>query len=78
MSLCWAAATVLTNVQEVVSSGISSAEGVAVDWLSLRIYWVESNLNQIEVADFNGGARTTVVSGDIENPRAIVVDPGTG
>ena len=68
----------LSNVQEVVSVGISSAEGIAIDWVAGRIYWVESNLNQIEVADFNGGARTTVVSGDIENPRAIVVDPGTG
>ena len=68
----------LSNVQEVVSVGISSAEGIAIDWVAGRIYWVESNLNQIEVADFNGARRTTLVSRDVENPRAIVVDPATG
>ena len=65
-------------MRPVIGEGISSAEGIAVDWVTQHIYWVESDLNQIEVADFSGDFRTTLLSQNIENPRALVVDPSKG
>lgn len=29
--------------------GLSTAEGLAVDWVAGNLYWVESSLHQIEV-----------------------------
>ncbi|GIY95887.1 low-density lipoprotein receptor-related protein 1 [Caerostris extrusa] len=40
----------LTNIEVVVQTGLATAEGLAVDWIGENLYWVESNLDQIEVA----------------------------
>lgn len=61
-----------------VKSGLNRAEGLAVDWMGLNLYWVESSLDQIEVAHLNGSFRRTLVAGDMENPRAIALDPRYG
>lgn len=65
----------LTDVEVVVQNGLTTTEGLAVDWVASNIYWVESNLDQIEVAKLNGSYRRSLVAGDIENPRAIALDP---
>jgi len=67
-----------TNIDTVVNYGIATAEGLAVDWITEHLYWVESNLDQIEVADFNGNNRLTLVSGFMDSPRAIALDPRVG
>ena len=62
----------------VVKSGLATAEGLAVDWMGQNLYWVESNLDQIEVARLNGSFRRTLVAVDLESPRAIALDPRYG
>ncbi len=71
MSVCEA----ITNIEVLVSVGLATPEGIAVDWIAERIYWVESSLDQIEVARFDGSMRLTIISGSMEGPRAIAVDP---
>ncbi|XP_050312267.1 prolow-density lipoprotein receptor-related protein 1 isoform X2 [Anthonomus grandis grandis] len=68
----------LGNIEVVVNAGLSTAEGLAVDWIGQNLYWVESNLDQIEVAKLNGSFRRTLVVGEMESPRAIAVDPRDG
>lgn len=58
--------------------GLSTAEGLAIDWITKHLYWVESNLDQIEVANFNGSQRATLMAGNMESPRAIALDPKAG
>ncbi|XP_074631939.1 nidogen-like isoform X3 [Acropora palmata] len=55
-----------------------SPEGIAVDWLGRNIYWTDSRLGVIQVARINGSDRRTLVSSDLANPRAIIVDPPNG
>lgn len=69
---------VLTDIEEIVKSGLATAEGLAVDWMGQNLYWVESNMDQIEVAKVNGSFRRTLVASDLENPRAIALDPRYG
>uniref|UniRef100_A0A803TTL1 EGF-like domain-containing protein n=1 Tax=Anolis carolinensis TaxID=28377 RepID=A0A803TTL1_ANOCA len=59
----------------VIQYGLATPEGLAVDWIAGNIYWVESNLDQIEVAKLDGTMRSTLLAGDIEHPRAIALDP---
>ncbi|XP_002741307.2 prolow-density lipoprotein receptor-related protein 1-like [Saccoglossus kowalevskii] len=68
----------LINVEPVVETGLATTEGLAVDWIADNIYWVESNLDQIEVARINGTMRTTLIAGNMESPRAIALDPRDG
>ncbi|XP_067627209.1 prolow-density lipoprotein receptor-related protein 1 isoform X1 [Eurosta solidaginis] len=68
----------LRKVEAVVHSGLSTTEGLAVDWIGMNLYWVDSNLDQIEVAKLNGSFRRTLVAGDMESPRAIALDPREG
>ncbi|KAI9558491.1 hypothetical protein GHT06_015278 [Daphnia sinensis] len=68
----------LTNIEVVVQTGLATAEGLAVDWIGENLYWVESNLDQIEVAKLNGSFRRTLIAGNMESPRAIALDPRHG
>lgn len=68
----------IQNVEPVVQTGLSTAEGLAVDWIGGNLYWVDSNLDQIEVARVNGSFRRTLIAGDMASPRAIALDPRDG
>lgn len=68
----------LSGIEVVVQQGLSTAEGLAVDWLGGNLYWVESSLHQIEVARLDGRHRRTLLAGDMDSPRALAVDPNEG
>ncbi|CAG0878905.1 unnamed protein product [Cyprideis torosa] len=53
-------------------------EGLAVDWVGKKIYWLDRNSKQLDVAELNGTNRLTLKNTDISYPRAIVVHPGIG
>ena len=52
----------VTNVKCIVSSGLARVEGLAVDWVGKTLYWINSILDQIEVATLRGEFRTTLIS----------------
>lgn len=55
---------------------IISPEGIAIDWVSRRIYWTDSQKHTIEVADLEDAKiRATIASTGLQNPRGIAVDP---
>uniref|UniRef100_A0A3P9A5H3 EGF-like domain-containing protein n=1 Tax=Esox lucius TaxID=8010 RepID=A0A3P9A5H3_ESOLU len=65
----------VTGIEVVVQHGLATPEGLAVDWIAGKLYWIDSNLDQIEVAKLNGALRTTLIAGGMEHPRAIALDP---
>uniref|UniRef100_A0A3B4E5T6 EGF-like domain-containing protein n=1 Tax=Pygocentrus nattereri TaxID=42514 RepID=A0A3B4E5T6_PYGNA len=68
----------VTGIEVVVQHGLATPEGLAVDWIAGNLYWIDSNLDQIEVAKLNGEMRTTLIAGGMEHPRALALDPGQG
>uniref|UniRef100_A0A6Q2Z9X6 EGF-like domain-containing protein n=1 Tax=Esox lucius TaxID=8010 RepID=A0A6Q2Z9X6_ESOLU len=68
----------VTGIEVVVQHGLATPEGLAVDWIAGNLYWIDSNLDQIEVARLNGEMRTTLIAGGMEHPRAMALDPGQG
>ncbi len=68
----------VSSTEVVVQHGLATPEGLAVDWIAGNLYWIDSNLDQIEVSKLNGELRTTLIAGRMEHPRAIAVDPGQG
>lgn len=59
-------------------SGLKMPRGIAIDWVAGNIYWTDSGRDVIEVAQMKGENRKTLISGMIDEPHAIVVDPLRG
>uniref|UniRef100_A0A1Q3FIC5 Putative low-density lipoprotein receptor n=1 Tax=Culex tarsalis TaxID=7177 RepID=A0A1Q3FIC5_CULTA len=65
-----------TDRKPFITKDIVSPEGVAVDWISRRLYWTDSAKDTIEVASLDDpDLRTIIVSKYLVNPRGIAVDP---
>ncbi|XP_064599623.1 nidogen-1-like isoform X3 [Liolophura sinensis] len=67
-----------SDAEVLVSDGLSSPEGVAVDWLSRNLYWTDSGVDRIEVARLDGTYRRTLFDQGLVNPRSIVLNPSRG
>ncbi|KAG9349405.1 hypothetical protein JZ751_027848 [Albula glossodonta] len=52
----------VTGIEVVVQHGLATPEGLAVDWIAGNFYWIDSNLDHIEVAKLNGDMRTTLIA----------------
>ena len=59
------------KVEVIVSSGLSLVEGLAYDWVADNIYWLDSKLNTIEVANADGSHRMILVNQNITQPRGL-------
>lgn len=63
---------------DIISTGLDLVEGLAYDWIAHNIYWLDSKLNTIEVAQENGSARIVLVKENITQPRGMCLDPSPG
>ncbi|XP_068234569.1 very low-density lipoprotein receptor-like isoform X2 [Palaemon carinicauda] len=62
----------------VIENDVTTVDGLAVDWLYNHIYWTNTDKDTIEVADFNGDMRKTLIRDSLDEPRAIAVYPSEG
>lgn len=54
------------------------SDGIAVDWVSNKLYWTDAFYLTVEVIDLASFERKTLFSlASGSTPRAIVVDPAT-
>jgi low density lipoprotein receptor-related protein 5/6 len=67
-----------SSLGHIVEFGLSSAEGIAVDWVANNIYWTDMNKKRIEVARLDGSSRCVLVWRNLDSPRAIALDPPNG
>ncbi|XP_017298797.1 low-density lipoprotein receptor-related protein 1-like [Diaphorina citri] len=51
---------------------------IAVDWIAQNIYWSDPKENVIEVARLTGQYRYVLISGGVDQPSALAVDPESG
>ena len=52
-----------------------SIGGLAVDWVTGKLYWSDAEKVRIEVADLEGRNKTVMFSERLYRPRAIVLEP---
>ncbi|XP_023673593.2 low-density lipoprotein receptor-related protein 6-like isoform X1 [Paramormyrops kingsleyae] len=67
-----------SSQQSTVLSGLQSPDGLACDWLGSKLYWTDSEANRIEVANLDGSLRKVLFWQELDQPRAIAVDPARG
>ncbi|PIK49920.1 Prolow-density lipoprotein receptor-related protein 1 [Apostichopus japonicus] len=60
------------------NSGIRNGDGLAVDWVGRNLYWTDKGLNVIEVSKLDGAHRKVLMDENLEEPRAIALNPRIG
>ena len=61
-----------------MGSSLESPAGLAIDWVSKKLYWTATGTDRIEVANLDGTQRTVLVWEGLDRPRDILVDPVDG
>ena len=62
----------------VIGSSLDSPAGLAVDWVSRKLYWTDSEVGRIEVSNLDGSQRSVLIWEGLGQPRDITVDPVSG
>ncbi|XP_066906450.1 very low-density lipoprotein receptor isoform X2 [Halyomorpha halys] len=62
----------------VINNDVIVCDGLAVDWIYDHVYWTDTGKNTIEVATFDGIIRKTLISHELDEPRALALDPFEG
>lgn len=64
--------------QVLVRHDVHGLEGLAVDWIGRKMYWLDRTSKQMYVSELDGTSRKTILPKGISDPRAIAVHPGIG
>lgn len=59
----------------VVKNLVSTPDGLAFDWIHKNLYWTDTGLNTIQVISTSSLHRTTLINTNLDEPRALVLDP---
>jgi len=62
----------------VIGTGLDLVEGLSWDWVTKKLYWVDSRLHTIEVSDEFGKHRGIIASENVTQPRGLQIDPSKG
>ncbi len=63
---------------QVITNDSCTSDGVAFDWIHGNLYWTDSVDKSINVALWDGSYKKTLINENLDEPRAIVVDPMEG
>ena len=70
--------TIYTYLMIIIIIMIIVSDGIAWDWLNKKLYWSDSEHQEIEVLDPNSGDRMQLVGTGLNTiPRDVAVDPNT-
>ena len=68
----------VSNVDTLVSTNLTTPDGLAVDWLADNLYWTDAGRNVLEVARLDGSSRKVIIGTGLDDPRAVAVFPQKG
>eukprot|EP00061_Rhincodon_typus_P018828 g48171.t1 len=59
--------------EDIVTTGLMTTDGLAVDTIGRKIYWTDTGTNRIEVAYLDGTMRKVLIWQNLDSPRAIAL-----
>lgn len=64
--------------ENVIKHEAHGLEGIAVDWVGRKLYWLDRTSKHLDVSELDGRHRKTIIGKGMTDPRAVVVHPGKG
>lgn len=64
--------------ENVIRHEAHGLEGIGIDWVGRKIYWLDRTSKHLEVAELDGRHRKTLLGRGMTDPRAIAIHPGIG
>lgn len=64
--------------QNLLASQNEGVEGLALDWISQNLYYIDSRKGTLNVLSTEKPENRKVLLSDLKRPRAIVVHPNKG
>lgn len=68
----------LSNTKVLVSTNLTTPNGLAVDWIADNIYWTDTSRKVLEVAKLDGSSRKVLIHDSLDEPRALALFPRKG
>ncbi|KAA3606900.1 MAG: T9SS C-terminal target domain-containing protein [Calditrichaeota bacterium] len=62
-----------SNVEDLVTTGLSAPSGISLDVINSKMYWIDFGIDKIKRADFDGSNVEDIITG-LNFPRNIAVD----
>ncbi|XP_038047888.1 low-density lipoprotein receptor-related protein 2-like [Patiria miniata] len=69
---------VLGNLETIHNHSIFNVEGLAVDWVTKKLYWTDKVTDLLEVSELDGSNRLSLLSSGLFEPRGLALDPQNG
>ncbi|TNN33376.1 Low-density lipoprotein receptor-related protein 2 [Liparis tanakae] len=66
------------NLKEVLTTAVQSVQNLAVDWINFKLYVLEATMERIDMCNFDGSNRVTLVAENLQTPHGLVLDPTVG
>ncbi|XP_058477626.1 low-density lipoprotein receptor-related protein 2-like [Solea solea] len=66
------------NIKEILTAAVHNVQNLAVDWINFKLYVLEAMVERIDMCDFDGGNRVTLVAENLETPHGLALDPTVG
>lgn len=66
------------DIKAILNNSVHSVQNIAVDWINLKLYVLEARVERIDVCDFDGGNRVTLVAENLRTPHGLALDPTVG
>lgn len=67
-----------SNSTETILRNVHTPDGLAVDWVTGKLYWTDTGYKTIEVCDLDGKHNMDLLTVDLSEPRSISLDPEEG
>lgn len=67
-----------SETQTIVSAGLHTPNGLAVDWIANNVFWSDTGIKAIEVSRLDGSSRKTILNEGLNDPRCMIVYPKRG
>lgn len=61
------------DIKTIVSTGLNTPNGIAVDWVADNIYWSDSALKMVEVSRLDGAHRKTLLRENLDDVRSMIL-----
>ncbi len=67
-----------SGVRDVITDGLDTTDGLAVDSTGGKLYFTDAGNNRIEVSSLDGRLRKVLLWDDLDSPRAIALHYDAG